>query len=1531
MSAALGGVLPAPNRENTALVSKATTDHPAAEMAPTTTMRSFSTSASSSSTTTTTSRASKSDADCSGHRSHPPRHGDHVKNVDVAKGKIEFESLQRELSRTSSIHRARTRESTVNAAGVGHDLEKQDHDSEDDFDLREYLHSGSEARKAHGFKQKRIGVAWEGLRVIGVGGTKMYIRTFPDAIKEFVLSPVFMVLKHTKMFKPAPKNLLHSFDGFVRPGEMCLVLGRPGSGCSTFLKTIANQRGGYLGVEGEVTYGGIPAKEMGEKYKGEVVYNQEDDVHHAELTVAQTLTFALSLKTPGKRLPDETAAAFKKNVLDLLTNMLGISHTKNTKVGSAQVRGVSGGERKRVSIAEMMVGRASVTCWDNSTRGLDASTALDYVKSLRILTDIFGTATLVTLYQAGEGIVDQFDEILLIDEGREVYFGPAKEARAYMVSLGFKDQPRSTTADFLTGCTDPNERQLANGRDESNVPSTPEQLEEAFKKSEIHARMKREREEFNHEVERAKARLEDFRQAVLTDKHRGVRKTSPYTVSLVSQVRALVVRQFELKLQNRLDLCVSFSTTIIIAIISGACYFQIPATAEGAFTRGGAIFIALLFNAFQAFNELPTQMLGRPIMWKHANFAFHRPAATSLAATVADAPFSILSIFLFSVIIYFMAGLTSTASAFFTFFIIVLAGFFSLAAFFRLIGTLTASFDVAARLASVLITLMITYSGYLIPIYSQKRWLFWITYLNPLSYAFAAAMVNEFKDLQLACSNSYITPRRVNGLSQYPTTLGSNQVCTLLGSRPGQPFVAGADYIRASYDYEIIHLWRNFGLTLVFFIGFNVIQSWAVERFKHGADAPAINVFAKETAETKELNEKLLEKREAKRKGQQEQDLASIGSNSKPFTWENLRYTVPVPGGRRQLLDDVFGYVKPGTLTALMGSSGAGKTTLLDVLAARKNIGVIEGEILIGGRPTTRSFKRGCAYAEQLDVHEHTATVRETFRFSAYLRQPAHVPQAEKDAYVEEIIQLLELEDLADAYIGFPGFGLGVEARKRVTIGVELAAKPEMLLFLDEPTSGLDAQSALNIARFLKKLAAAGQAILCTIHQPNALLFESFDRLLLLKTGGRCVYFGDIGKDSVVIRDYFAKRGALCPPKANPAEYMLEAIGAGSSRAVGRKDWVDLWLESEEFVQVKKEIAALKQQSLAMPIDSSQDSDREFATPFSYQLKVVANRTAVAFYRSPDYGFTRLFNHLAIALCVSITFLNLGNNLGGLQQRVFAIFYVTVLPAIIISQVEPMFIMSRSTFVRESSSGMYSQVVFAMSQLAAEMPYSIICAIGFFLLLYYPIGFQFESSRAGFQFFMILIVELWSVTLVSSHFHACIGRRVVTKTCRFRSPQGQAVAALSPSIYIAAVSNPFILVILSLFCGITITPPNIPQAFHWLYQLNPQTRIVSALIATALYELPVQCTEREFAVFEPPSGQTCLQWAGPFVQAVKAGYLNNPNASTGCQYCSVSVGQQFYEPLGIRFDTRWRDLGIMIAFTVFNCLVTIVASKFLVS
>jgi ABC-type multidrug transport system ATPase subunit len=202
-------------------------------------------------------------------------------------------------------------------------------------------------------------------------------------------------------------------------------------------------------------------------------------------------------------------------------------------------------------------------------------------------------------------------------------------------------------------------------------------------------------------------------------------------------------------------------------------------------------------------------------------------------------------------------------------------------------------------------------------------------------------------------------------------------------------------------------------------------------------------------------------------------------------------------------------------------------------------MGVVTGEMLIDGRPLPKSFQRSTGYVEQLDVHESTSTVREALQFSALLRQPSETPLSEKYAYVEKIIKLLEMEEIAEAMIGQSGAGLTVEQRKRVTIGVELASKPQLLLFLDEPTSGLDAQSAFNIVRFLRKLCDAGQAILCTIHQPSAILFGHFDDLLLLQAGGRTVYFGELGDDCQTLIQYLERNGApKCQKDRNPAEYV---------------------------------------------------------------------------------------------------------------------------------------------------------------------------------------------------------------------------------------------------------------------------------------------------------------------------------------------------------------------------------------------------------
>jgi ATP-binding cassette subfamily G (WHITE) protein 2 (SNQ2) len=354
--------------------------------------------------------------------------------VDVEQAEKDFADLSKTLSQHSRrMSRTYSRALRPSNAKVPTDIEKaasSDESSQDDWSLEDTLRGAKEADLEAGIKQKHIGVIWENLTVRGIGGMKNYVKVFPQAFVDFFNVPgtimsIFGVGKKGREF-----NILNNFRGVVKPGEMVLVLGRPGSGCTTFLKVISNQRYGYTGIDGEVLYGPFDSDTFAKKYRGEALYNQEDDVHHPTLTVGQTLAFALDTKTPGKRPAGMSKAEFKDRVIKTLLKMFNIEHTINTIVGNPFMRGVSGGERKRVSIAEMMVVGATVCAWDNTTRGLDASTALDYAKSLRVLTNIYKTTTFVSLYQASENIYQQFDKVMVIDDGHQVFFGYTKEARA---------------------------------------------------------------------------------------------------------------------------------------------------------------------------------------------------------------------------------------------------------------------------------------------------------------------------------------------------------------------------------------------------------------------------------------------------------------------------------------------------------------------------------------------------------------------------------------------------------------------------------------------------------------------------------------------------------------------------------------------------------------------------------------------------------------------------------------------------------------------------------------------------------------------------------------------------------------------------------------------------------------------------------------------------------------------------------------------------------------------------------------------
>jgi ATP-binding cassette subfamily G (WHITE) protein 2 (SNQ2) len=143
-----------------------------------------------------------------------------------------------------------------------------------------------------------------------------------------------------------------------------VVLGSPGSGCSTLLKTLANQRKEYHLVEGDVNYDSLSPDDIAREFRGDVIYCPEDDVHFPTLTVAETLRFAAKTRAPHNRFEDRTRSYYVTSITDIIETIFGLRHVKDTPVGDAAIRGVSGGEKKRVSISEALTLRATITTWD---------------------------------------------------------------------------------------------------------------------------------------------------------------------------------------------------------------------------------------------------------------------------------------------------------------------------------------------------------------------------------------------------------------------------------------------------------------------------------------------------------------------------------------------------------------------------------------------------------------------------------------------------------------------------------------------------------------------------------------------------------------------------------------------------------------------------------------------------------------------------------------------------------------------------------------------------------------------------------------------------------------------------------------------------------------------------------------------------------------------------------------------------------------------------------------------------------------
>ncbi|KAG7120746.1 Opaque-specific ABC transporter CDR3 like protein [Verticillium longisporum] len=1232
----------------------------------------------------------------------------------------------------------------------------------DRFNAKQWAKAFFSARKEslQGNVPKTTGVAFRDLNVYGFGSDT----DFQKSVGNIFLEGVNLA---SKLFnrKQQRIDILRDLEGVVHSGEMLCVLGPPGSGCSTFLKTVAGETHGFhVQDTSTLNYSGIHPDEIRTAFRGEAIYTAEVDHHFPQLTVGDTLYFAAAARCPKNVPAGISRHEYIEHLRDVTMAMFGISHTKNTRVGDDFVRGVSGGERKRVTIAEASLSYSPLQCWDNSTRGLDSANAIEFCRTLRTQADVMGCTSCVAIYQAPQTAYDLFDKVLVLYEGRQIFFGKTSRAQAYFEELGFICPDQQTTADFLTSMTSSDERVICPGW-ENKTPRTPDEFSKAWKES-------RDRAELLEDVEDYLVRhpfhgdhYNKFIESRRLDQASTQRAKSPFTLSYLQQM----------------------NLTSVLEIVS--LYAK------------------------------------RKIIEKHARYALYHPSAEALSSMVVDLPYKLFNAVITNVTVYFMANLHREPGNFFFFLLVAFTVVLTMSMLFRLIASVTKSIAQAMAPSAIILLCLILYTGFTIPVDYMKNWIKWSRWGNPIFYGLESIMINEFNGRAFPCT-TYVPSG-----TGYDNVPPSAKACSAQGSVAGQDFVDGAAYLSTAYSYDMSHKWRNWGVVVAFGVLYFGLHLLATEYVASQRSKGEVLVYLRKAMKQLKKAPRDLETASPTTTALQHvansSGAAAVDKQTSVFHWGGVSYDVRIKSETRRILDHVDGWVKPGTLTALMGSSGAGKTTLLDVLASRVTTGVVTGDMLVNGSPRDESFQRKTGYVQQQDLHLPTSTVREALRFSALLRQPSQYTQQEKIDYVDTVIELLSMEGYADAIIGVPGEGLNVEQRETI-------------------------------------------------------------------------YFGDIGKGSRTLMDYFARNGAhALPEKANPAEYMLEVIGA----APGAKtdvDWPAVWKNSPEYQHVQNELARLAGLATTAQVAQTGLVREQFSVSFLTQFTQVTKRVFQQYWRSPGYIYAKALLSLGGSLFVGLSFLDSQNTKRGMSNQMFGIFMFLSLFPNLVNQIMPVFASQRVMYEsRERPSKAYGWPSFVAANVLVELAWNSFMSIFAFIFFYYPMNLSNNAEWTDTVHIrsFLMFLHLWMFFAFTSTFAHMM------------------IAGLPTADHAGGLAN-LLLIMMFTFCGVIAGPDSLPGFWIFMYRVNPFTYVIESLMATGLGDAPMHCAPNEFITFTAPDGSTCAQYASEYL-AQNGGYLENPDSSN-CSYCSMSNTNEYLASVSVSFGNRWRDFGIMWAFCMFN-------------
>ncbi|EEY54022.1 ATP-binding Cassette (ABC) Superfamily [Phytophthora infestans T30-4] len=1178
------------------------------------------------------------------------------------------------------------------------------------------------------------------------------------------------------------KQILRNVSGVFKPGTITLVLGQPGSGKSSLMKLLSGRFPAQKNVtiEGEVTYNGAPANELLRRLPQFVSYVTQRDKHYPSLTVKETLEFAHACCGGGFSERDaqhfaggtpeenkaalDAASAMFKHYPDIVIQQLGLDNCQNTIVGDAMTRGVSGGERKRVTTGEMEFGNKYVMMMDEISTGLDSAATFDIITTQRSIAKKFRKTVVISLLQPSPEVFDLFDDVVILNEGHVMYHGPRAEALGYFESLGFKCPPRRDVADFLLDLgTDKQAQYEVNSRPSSNIPRSASQYADVFTRSRLYARM-----------------MEDLHGPVhpslIEDKTKHIDPIPEFHQNFWDSTMGVVRRQITLTMRDTAFLVGRSVMVILMGLLYSSVFYQFDET--NAQLVMGIIFNAVMFVSLGQQAQIPMFMAAREVFYKQRRANFFRTSSFVLSNSVSQIPLGFAESLVFGSILYWMCGYVSTVEAFLLFELMLFLTNLAMAAWFFFLSCASPDLNVANPLSMVSILFFVLFAGFVITKDQIPDYLIWIYWINPMAWGVRALAVNQYTD----DSFDVCVYNDVEYCADFNMTMG--------------------EYSLTTFEVPTDKFWLWYGM--VFMAGayvFCMFLSYISLEYRRFESPENVTLDNENKGDVSDDYGLLKTPRSSQANG--ETAVTVTPYSEKHFipvtiAFKDLWYTVPDPANPKETIDllkGISGYALPGTITALMGSSGAGKTTLMDVIAGRKTGGKITGQILLNGYPATDlAIRRSTGYCEQMDIHSESATIREALTFSAFLRQGADVPDSFKYDSVNECLELLDLHPIADQIIR----GSSVEQMKRLTIGVELAAQPSVL-FLDEPTSGLDARSAKLIMDGVRKVANTGRTVVCTIHQPSTEVFSVFDSLLLLKRGGQTVFAGELGKNASKMIAYFESIDGVAnlEDNYNPATWMLEVIGAGVGNSNGdRTDFVKVFQSSKEFEYLQSN---LDREGVSHPSPDFPEltfSDKRAATEMT-QARFLLQRFFRMYWRTASYNLTRFSLFLILGLVFGITYIDAEyTSYAGINSGMGMLFCTTgFIGFISFSSVMPTASEDRLAFYRERASQTYNALWYFVGSTLVEIPYVFFGTL-FFMALYFPMV-GFTDATTFFAYWLHLSMHvLWQ-----AYF-------------------GQLMSYLLPTVEVATIFGVLLQTIFFLFNGFNPPGASIPQGCTTLHRTS---------------------------------------------------------------------------------------------------------------